>query len=52
MRVVYSFEGRRSIISPEVHQRVWRLVEAESLPVATKHEGTLPGYRVAVGAEP
>ena len=37
------------LISPEVHQRVWRLVEAESFPVATKHEGTLPGYRLVRG---
>src|SRR5687767_4238569 len=28
-------------ISPDVHQRVWRLVEAEPVSVGTKHEGSL-----------
>ena len=34
------------LISPEVHQRVWRMVEAEQIAIPTKHEGDLTGYRV------
>jgi hypothetical protein len=29
-----------------VHQRVWRLVEAEPAAIATKHEGELAAFRV------
>jgi len=39
--------GGEVLISPDVHQRVWRLVEAEPVSVATKHEGSLAAYRVA-----
>jgi adenylate cyclase len=35
------------ILSPELYQRVWQLVEAERLTIATKHEGDLLAYRVA-----
>ena len=38
--------GGEVVISPDVHQRVWRLVDAEPVSVATKHEGHLAGYRV------
>jgi adenylate cyclase len=38
--------GGEVLISPAVHQRVWRLVEAEAVSVATKHEGQQPAYRV------
>jgi len=34
------------LISPEVHQHVWRMVEALPTSVPTKHEGDLPAYRV------
>ena len=40
-------DGGEVLISPDVHQRVWRLVEAEPVSVATKHEGSLAAYRVA-----
>ena len=38
--------GEQILISPEVHERVWRLVEAEAATIATKHEGDFPAYRV------
>ena len=34
------------LISPEVHEHVWRVVQAESTSIPTKHEGNLPAYRV------
>jgi adenylate cyclase len=34
------------LISPEVHQRVWKLVRAEPMSIPTKHEGDLPAFRV------
>ena len=34
------------LISPEVHEHVWRVVEAEQVRVATKHEGDLVAYRI------
>jgi hypothetical protein len=34
------------LISPEIHEHVWRLVEAEQTTIATKHEGALIAYRV------
>ena len=34
------------LISPEVHERVWRLVEAEATTITTKHEGEMRAYRV------
>lgn len=41
--------GGEILISPEVHQRVWRLVETEPVSVETKHEGRLSAYRVTRG---
>ena len=38
--------GEQVIISPEVHERVWQLVEAEAAMIATKHEGDLAAYHV------
>ena len=38
--------GEQILISPAVHERVWRLVEAEATTIATKHEGDLAAYRV------
>jgi class 3 adenylate cyclase len=38
--------GDQVLISPDVHERVWRLVEAEATTIATKHEGGLPAYKV------
>ena len=35
------------LISPEVHELVWRLVEAEQVTISTKHEGDLRAYRVS-----
>jgi adenylate cyclase len=34
------------VISPEMYQYVWRLVQTERISIPTKHEGTLPAYRV------
>ena len=34
------------LISPEIHEHVWRLVEAEQTTITTKHEGDLLAYRV------
>jgi adenylate cyclase len=34
------------LISPEIHERVWKLVSAEPVSIATKHEGDLQAYRV------
>lgn len=34
------------IISPEVYERVWRLIEAERVCISTKHEGEFSAYRV------
>ena len=38
--------GEQILISPDLHERVWRLVEAERTTIATKHEGDLAAYRV------
>ncbi len=32
------------VISPELHQRVWKLVTASKTEIQTKHEGTWPAY--------
>lgn len=34
------------LISSEMYERVWRLVEAEQTTISTKHEGDLIAYRV------
>jgi adenylate cyclase len=34
------------LISPEMHEHVWHLVEAEQATITTKHEGNLSAYRV------
>ncbi|HMF11975.1 MAG TPA: adenylate/guanylate cyclase domain-containing protein, partial [Gemmataceae bacterium] len=34
------------VISPEVHQHVWKIVKAKEVTIATKHEGNLRAYRV------
>jgi adenylate cyclase len=34
------------LISPEMHQHVWRMVETEEASITTKHEGNLVAYRV------
>ena len=34
------------LISPELHERVWRVVEIEPTTIETKHEGKHPAYRV------
>ncbi|MGZ4819099.1 MAG: adenylate/guanylate cyclase domain-containing protein, partial [Terriglobales bacterium] len=38
--------GKDVLISPEVHEHVWRLVEAEETTITTKHEGEFRAYRV------
>lgn len=39
-------KGTEILISPDVHQHVWRMVDAIPTSIATKHEGDLPAYRV------
>jgi adenylate cyclase len=39
-------QGQEVLISPDLHERVWRLVEAEQATIQTKHEGEFPAYRV------
>jgi adenylate cyclase len=34
------------LISPEVHSRVWKVVQAQPTTITTKHEGALPAFRV------
>jgi adenylate cyclase len=34
------------VISPELHERVWKLVETQRIVLATKHEGESVAYRV------
>jgi adenylate cyclase len=38
--------GGEIIISPALHQRLWRYVDAELTAIETKHEGTLSAYRL------
>jgi adenylate cyclase len=38
--------GGEILISPALHQRLWRYVEAELTAIETKHEGTLSAYRL------
>ena len=35
-----------TLVSPALHQHIWRLVNAESATVSTKHSDTLPAYRL------
>jgi adenylate cyclase len=35
------------LISQEVHQRIWKIVQVEPTTVVTKHEGGLPAFRVS-----
>jgi adenylate cyclase len=38
--------GGEILISPALHQRLWRYVDTELTPIMTKHEGTLSAYRL------
>jgi adenylate cyclase len=38
--------GGEILISPALHQRLWRYVDAESTAIETKHEGRLNAYRL------
>ena len=35
------------LISPRLHEQIWRLIQADPVSMFTKHEGCLPAYRVA-----
>ncbi|HWU39946.1 MAG TPA: hypothetical protein VN203_20030, partial [Candidatus Acidoferrum sp.] len=35
------------LISPEVYQRIWKLVQAKPTTITTKHEGNLPAFLVS-----
>lgn len=39
-------KGGEVIISPEIHQHIWRDVVATQIAVPTKHEGSLPAHRL------
>ncbi len=39
------------LISPEVHEHVWRMVQVDPTTIETKHEGTFQAYRV-IGIKP
>jgi adenylate cyclase len=39
-------QGGEVLISPEMHQWVWKYIEVEPTSIATKHEGNLSAYRV------
>ncbi len=34
------------LISPALHQRMWRYIDAELITIDTKHEGSLSAYRL------
>lgn len=38
--------GGEVLISPDLYERVWRIVEAERITIQTKHEGDFVAYRV------
>jgi adenylate cyclase len=38
--------GREVLISPQMHEHVWRFVETEQATIQTKHEGDFVAYRV------
>jgi adenylate cyclase len=38
--------GGEVLVSPDVHARVWEAAEAVKTSIPTKHEGTLPAYRI------
>lgn len=38
--------GGEILISPELHQRVWRIVQIDRRTIETKHEGNFLAYRV------
>ena len=39
-------QGGEVLISPEIHQRVWKMIHAEARPIQTKHEGDLAAFRI------
>ncbi len=41
-----SAQAGEILISPEVHQRVWRMVRTTPTTIQTKHEGHRPAFRV------
>jgi adenylate cyclase len=38
--------GGEILISPALHQRVWRFIDTELITIDTKHEGNLSAYRL------
>jgi adenylate cyclase len=39
-------KGREVLISPEVHERTWKAIDAQQITIPTKHEGDFIAYRV------
>lgn len=42
-------QGGEILLSPQVHQRVWRKIASEQTTIPTKHEGLLTAYRILSG---
>jgi adenylate cyclase len=38
--------GGEILISPALHQRLWRYIDTELITIDTKHEGALSAYRL------
>jgi len=38
--------GGEILISPAMHQRLWRYIDTELITIDTKHEGSLGAYRL------
>jgi class 3 adenylate cyclase len=45
-RYCASAAGGEVLISPEMHERVWRFAETDRTTIQTKHEGDFMAYRV------
>jgi adenylate cyclase len=39
-------KGGEVLISPQIHERAWSVVDAQQISIRTKHEGDLVAYRV------
>jgi adenylate cyclase len=44
--------ARETLMSPEVHERVWKMVDTERKMIATKHEGDFVAFRVIGAKQP
>jgi adenylate cyclase len=44
--------GGEVLISPALHQRLWRYIDSELITIGTKHEGDLNAYRLKAIKDP